>query len=307
MKKRTSASGLLTELGTTLLKYASSVELKSEIRLARGILVSATRNINSSRMLAIENLSSKISDHAMQILQAQQAQMLGYTIAEGHVLPNGMKTYVVQRARRSSLAEQLPNEAERIHEDYGIPSTHATEQVRHMTINACTCQFQSCWGLPCRHMLRLYFQLQMVEIPEGVVKPRWFTTHDAEYVAQAKRDLLRTLPMEAGSYANKERKMTRSERYNYLLSESKAICEVAAISEAAMEVMVKGLDKAKLEISKLELPNDFDEDDMHSLDPSLFPFDVRNPGLPVPYGRAQTKRKENSGKAQTSKNKKKKA
>ena len=302
----TSASGLLTELGLTLLKYASSVQLKSEIRLARGILVVAARNIHCSQMIAVQNLTNKISGHAMEILQAQQAQMLGYTIAEGLTLPNGIKSYVVQRAIESSPTQPLPDEAKRIHEDYGIPCAHNTNQVRHVTAYACTCQFQNCWGLPCRHMLRLYFQLQMAHIPEGVVRQRWFT-YDAEYVEQAKRNLLRALPMEGGSFASMERKMTRSERYNYVLSECKSACEVAAMSDEALEVLVNHLDRAKQEISKLELHNNLVEDEMHSLDPRLFPTNVLNPGLPVPIGRAQTKRNENTGKAQSSKSKKKKA
>ena len=98
-----------------------------------------------------------------------------------------------------------------------------------------------------------------------------------------------------GSEKN-ERKISRAERYNYILAESKAMAEIAATSEEGMDILIQHLDNAKLEINKLKLPtNDLEE--THSLDPRLFPSNVLNPGLPIGVGRLQTKRKENCGKA----------
>ena len=143
-------------------------------------------------------------------------------------------------------------------------------------------------------MLRLYLHLQMDEMPEGVVSTRWYS-HDSNYVAEQKRQLLRTIPT-MGSDKN-ERKMSRAERYNYLLAESKAMVEIAATSEEGMDILVQHLDNAKLEINKLQLPDDLEE--THSLDPRLFPSNVLNPGLPIGVGRLQTKRKNNCGKARS--------
>ena len=177
--------------------------------------------------------------------------------------------------------------------DYGLPYNNEA-RLRHVTSHACTCQFHTCWGLPCRHMLRLYLQLNVTEIPQGLVKSRWLK-HDEKYVEERKRILLRTVPMQ-NNPCNKPRKMTRFDRYNYLLSESKSLVEIASTSEETMEVLVKHLDMAKSQISKLPFVEDL-EQEAHSLDPTLFPTTiVLNPGLPIAHGRPQTKRKDNFGK-----------
>ena len=260
--------------------------------------MAATRSYgsHSGHMVAIQNLEGKISSHAMDILKAQQSQTMAYTIADGVTLPNGSKTYVVHRVASPFFDQSLSKEVEHTQEDYGLNNaSNSVSRARHVTTHACTCQFPSCWGLPCRHMLRLYLQLQLPEMPEGVVKQRW-CTHSIEYIAQEKRKLLRTMPID-NVFSQSQAKMTRFDRYRYLLHESKSICEIAALSEASMDVLVKHLDMAKLEISKLQLDDSYET----SMDPSLFPSDVLNPGLPQAIGRPATKRKENHGKFERSK------
>ena len=299
IKKKTSASGLLTQLGETLLKYASGSEIRGETRKARDILVHAARSFgnHAGHMVAIQSLEGKISTHAMELLKAQQAQAMAYTITEGLDL-NGTQTYVVQRPCKGTSIDQQRTSVDddmHIYEDYGLSfaTNNSRIQMRHASIYACTCQFQSCWGIPCRHMLRIYLQLQLPTIPDGVVKQCWWT-HDAEYIQQQKRKLLRTIPMQV-NIDNTRRDMTRAERYNYLLSESKSLAEVASISEQAMEIFVKHIDMAKEDINKLDLPQNL-EGEAHSFDPSLFPSNILNPGLPLSLGRPETKRKENHGK-----------
>ena len=298
-KKKILPSSLLTQLGETLIKYAEGVELKSQTQKARDILVAAARSFGNSagHLPAVRSMEGKISTHAMQLLQAQQAMAMAYTVTDGTLLPNGVQTYVIQRGDTSTVSQL--NAEERIQEDFGLPTHGATNRVRHASIAACTCQFPTCWGLPCRHMLRLYLHLQVTLMPPCAIRPRWYT-HDAESICQQKRKLLRTVtaPSEPGNDTSR-RQMTRAQRFSYLLSECKAVAESAAITEEAMELLVKHLDLANAEIAKLELP--VNTDAAHSFDPTLFPTGIKNPGLPQAIGRPECKRKLNLGASRRSK------
>lgn len=306
IKKHTSASGLLVQLGQTLITYANGAELKHETKRARDILVAAARSFSnqSGHMPAVQHMDGRISGFAMDIVRAQQAQAMAYMVAEGVVLGNGVKTYILQR---SVTCPNLPlNANERIQEDYALPSSTAmARRVRHTTLYGCTCQFPSCWGLPCRHMLRLYLHLQHTEVPQGVVRDRWMT-RDAAYIAEQKRKLLRTTPLLTltGRENTQPQQMSRSERFTYLMFECKSLGEVASATEDAMDILVKHLDLARAKIAELQLP---DELDNHGFSPDLFPNGVLNPGLPTTKGRPQTKRIESSGRAHKPKEKKSKA
>ena len=307
MKRHTSASGLLTQLGEKLLRYANGAEIKSETAKARCLLLAATRSFGNQagHMAAVQSLDGSISEHAMDIVKAQQAQAMAYNVVDGPTLPSGVRTFVIER---SSAGPQLPAiEDERNQEDYALPRTSTSaSRVRHTTLHGCTCQFPTCWGLPCRHMLRLLLHLQVAEVPHGVVRSRWMI-HDASYVTHKKRELLRTAPMSIlprGSSSNM-RKMTRAERYAFLTSECKSLSEVASAAEEAGDILVKHLDLARAEIAQLQLPVD-EGMNTHSFNPRLFPNGVLNPGLPTPHGRPQSKRIESSGKSAKPKAKKSK-
>mmetsp|Transcript_7114 Transcript_7114/g.18111 ORF Transcript_7114/g.18111 Transcript_7114/m.18111 type:complete len:274 (-) Transcript_7114:151-972(-) len=54
--------------------------------------------------------------------------------------------------------------------DHGLDDLYMTHVV---SLFSCTCQFPECWHLPCRHMFRLYTQLNIVSIPPEVLAGRW--------------------------------------------------------------------------------------------------------------------------------------
>lgn len=291
IKNHTRASALLTQLGEILVNYADGCDIRNEAKKARDILVASARSFatDSGHMAAVQSLEGKISTFAMHIIKSQQAQAMAYHVEEGPALQNGLvKTFTVRRENNLVMESTLANP---IQADHGLVFG-ANQSLRLVTPFSCTCQFHSCWGLPCRHMLRVYLQMQSSSIPECVVKPRWMT-HDAKYISEKKRELLRTLPASAGMQStNVKQKMTRAERFAYLLHECKAMAETAAVTEEAMDVLVRHLDLARDEISKLQLPSDLEP---HSFNPTLFPSLVFNPGLPTAKGRPQTKRIESSG------------
>ena len=114
IKKHTSASGLLVQLGQTLITYANGAELKHETKRARDILVAAARSFSnqSGHMPAVQHMDGRISGFAMDIVRAQQAQAMAYMVAEGVVLGNGVKTYILQRS--VTCPSLPPNANERI-------------------------------------------------------------------------------------------------------------------------------------------------------------------------------------------------
>lgn len=309
MKKETNASGLLTMLAEKLLKYANGAELKSETKKARGLLVSTARSFNnqSGHMAAIQNLDGKISSHAMEIIKAQQAQAMAYNVQLGMTLPNGVQTYILHRFVVDPQASELlaADDEKRLREDYALPCPRTSVvRLRHTTLGGCSCQFPTCWGLPCRHMLRLCLHLQVLQVPRHVINPRWIT-HDAAHIAQQKRILLRTTTLQmptGGSRDNQQ--MTRAERYNYLLSEFKSLSEVASTTEEAMNIVMNHMDLARAKIAELQLPSTDGQGATHSFNTDLFPTNVMNPGLPSAIGRPQRKRIESSGKFANSKRKK---
>ena len=157
---------------------------------------------------------------------------------------------------------------------------------RFTTMKDCTCQFHSCWGLPCRHMLALYQFLQLPDVPEGVVADRWKKKSAADVLA-ARRNLLQQLP---GSLQVSAQTATRTwsdrDRYSYIVSESKAVCEHASKSDAAVEILIKHLDLAKEEIARKIIAGQ----------PSTRNVPIQNPPTQVAKGRPQSRRFESAGK-----------
>lgn len=294
VKTRTSSSGLLVQLAETLLSYADGAAMKHETSRARDILLAGSLSFSNQtgHMALVQNLQDKVSSHAMDIIKAQQAQAMAYYVEPEGFTPDGMQIYCVKRSCEPPSLMKVADE--RIQEDFALPrSTASGGRVRHTLLDRCTCQFSSCWGLPCRHMLRLYLHLQISEVPQGVVKARWIT-HDATYIAEQKRNLMRMAPMRILSSAcDNNRQYTRSDRYTYLLSEFKSLGEVASLTEETMNMFVKHLDDFRAEIAAVQLPV---ATNAHSFNPELFPNGlVLNPGVPLVPGRPQSTRIRSSG------------
>ena len=240
--RQVSSNCLLVDLAKALINYGKSVELKNDTKVERDILTSMARAMNAASMAIVHELEQKVTPFAMKILKAQQSQMLAYDIAEA-------QTGIFIVKRRDMACTPIIALDGNVYDDHGLdsPSSAKKEHIlpKIVTITSCTCQFQTCWGLPCRHMLRLHFQLQSPQFPNGVVKQRWLTLN-SQKIVELKRQLMRSLPPEGGVVPNRE--MTRDERFGYLNSECKGIAEIAALTTEAMNILVKHLDQAKEEI-----------------------------------------------------------
>ena len=174
---------------------------------------------------------------------------------------------------------------ERICEDHHLQDQSMT--VRFTTESDCTCQFQSCWGLPCRHMLALYLQMGKDKVPEGVVAERW-KKKSAQDVVAARRKLLQQLPgsLQVRAQTTTVRPWTDRDRYSYIVSESKAVCEHASKSDVGVEILIKHLDRAKQEIAQ----------EITAGQPSSSAVLINNPPHKPKRGRPEGRRIESSGK-----------
>ena len=174
---------------------------------------------------------------------------------------------------------------ERICEDHHLQDQSMT--VRFTTESDCTCQFQSCWGLPCRHMLALYLQMGKDKVPEGVVAERW-KKKSAQDVVAARRKLLQQLPgsLQVRAQTTTDRPWTDRDRYSYIVSESKAVCEHASKSDVGVEILIKHLHRAKQEIAQ----------EITAGQPSSSAVLINNPPHKPKRGRPEGRRIESSGK-----------
>ena len=242
------ATTLLVQLATKLVTYQADLDESAALHVTRTALRRVTTHYNDLPCVAAE--ANRLSDHAMEILRAQQAMQQSYIIKPHHI-PDGFPAlaglYEVylpevssdpQASAVNAIADDTPL---RLAEDHGLPT--GTSCARRASLLSCTCQFHSCWGLPCRHMLWLYQHFQVPLFIQGVISPRW-GKHDIDDPVEKRRMLLRTLPREhIGQLPS--RPLNRREIFCFLSSESKAVIEVASQSEEGMQVFLDCLDNAK--------------------------------------------------------------
>jgi hypothetical protein len=126
---------------------------------------------------------------------------------------------------------------------------------RHITsASSCTCQMIDHLGLPCAHILRVWLQLNLSRVPDGVVALRWSQRRDMEEESRARtgqmqEDARRHLQEErrrqqqpAGGAA---RVLSEGEMYLALMSKAKVLA-AAAVSSSARYAAVDKLLSAGL-------------------------------------------------------------
>ena len=168
--------------------------------------------------------------------------------------------------------------------DYHLQDQSTTKRITSTT--SCTCQFNTCWGLPCRHMLALYHYLCLPRVPHGVVAIRW-KKKSSEDTSSARMTLLRQLPKDTHQDGTPTSVMSDRDRFAFLICESRAVCEHAAKSDIASDILLKYLDKARVEIATV----------ISTKRPISQAIVVNNPPHNVPSGRPQSTRIESSGKS----------
>ena len=172
------ASTLLTNLLSQLEAYAFDVNDRGSVRdyrFVQRLLAAADACLAHPLITA---LASSVTGYALVLLKVQLQQASFYSAAP---VPGQEGTYIVTRRPGTwgiaASAEELSGDA-----DLGI-AAELYSVPRRTTLQSC-CQFLTCYGLPCRHMLQVY-TLEQAEL-------RWTSSTGAGSSAALRRFSLRS-------------------------------------------------------------------------------------------------------------------
>ena len=183
--------------------------------------------------------------------------------------------------------------------DYGLPTAPrpqngctAIPKIHFATMQHCSCQFPTCWGLPCRHMLALYHTMKLTKAPASIVADRWYAVSRDEAFARTK-SLLMTAYHGSNNRGSKQ-SMSQQERYAYLMAESKAVIELASLSNVGLELFQDTLTRCKDMLREVNVPSNLfpiHEEDNNAVNVDRAPLAILNPPSTHRHGKPQSKRK----------------
>ena len=198
----------------------------------------------------VSALQGAITEYAYDLLCAQAAQATQYKsdpdAATQALAPEQRKYYVERRRTQedeavtvneggtgdscASSANELQIDSHgRVRdvpfgEEFGLEEERSRQ--RTTTMLSCSCQFHSCFGLPCRHMLHLYLTLQ-VDIPMRIVNSKWtsFTAAEVEMRTSALRYTPRP-SRQISPTANNGGGMSREDRRAIVHAEARVLMDL---------------------------------------------------------------------------------
>ena len=231
------ASMQLTDLVSQLDRYVLDFDNDREMREIRLALNQATNRYN--KMPIIEQLEGVLTGYALRLLRAQASLLLMYRVfdSDSNATYNvGVSQTVQDKSNRveATIAER----------ELGLSEEKKIMPPRICTMTTCSCQYYIHWGLPCRHMLRLYDTTEAPTIPSEVIADVWRVTSAEDKVNAL---LERRLNIAAEKAERTARAYTNAstldgvvpsqERYGVIMSECRPLAEMArARPEAFIEV-----------------------------------------------------------------------
>jgi len=236
------ASTLLTNLLPQLEAYSLNVTDRSSVRdfrFAQRLLAAADACLAHPLLTAV---APSVTAYALLLLKVQLQQASFYSAAP---MLGQEGTFSVTRRPGTwgvaGSAEEQSGDA-----DLGI-AAEIYSVPRLTTLRSCSCQFPTCYGLPCRHMLQLY-TLQQAALPLDLFDARWKRMSDAAVLA-AEQALLQRRPARAAALPLAL--PDRQERHGLILAAARAVAEAGSGSQASYQFCVDSL--ATL-LSKLRSP-----------------------------------------------------
>ena len=237
-----STNRLLTELLEQLDKYSGNVELRiatRDLRFHARLVCRAQACMEQPYTIEAANFG--LSAYALVLLKAQLQQASFYDMDEPSAAAGG-QVFAVSRSAAADVEPSAEGEGE--HDaDVGL-STPGTSGVRHVLIPegegmvSCSCQYQECYGLPCRHILRVMLLLQR-PLPTSGIDQRW-VVRSAEQQNAAVLALLALRPPARDAAAGPAQP-TRDERYELIMGVAKGLAEAGSMSASAYELVMAGL------------------------------------------------------------------
>ena len=186
-----------------------------------------------------------MSNFAMELLRAQGAKVSSFDICEE--VPSCPGLYMIARSRAlttQTTSHDIPDDTQH-GIDFGL-QVPSFSRPRSTDLNSCSCQFNTCWGLPCRHMLRLYLHLKTRDaFLEGVINFFWRKLDDSTLAVKTRELLLHPCPSTLDCCTSSDKGLSPQDRYNLLSMESKSLLELGSRSDKALNVVLSCFDQAK--------------------------------------------------------------
>ena len=226
------ASTLLVELVPKLELYGATVASRAETRDHRHIrLEQSAAKANAHPF--IDALSQRIHPHALLMVKSQFHQASYYRV-------DSMEEKGVFRVTRFADPAAGPAspdvEADGDDADVGLDSHSFSAPPRTTTLMSCSCQFPTCYGLPCRHILRVC-DVHQVAVPAQLCSQRWHF-QKPERVRELVEELRRRQPARAAPAAL----LSRDDRFALLMQACRPLAELAAVNSALYARARDGLD-----------------------------------------------------------------
>ena len=232
VKRYTTASMLLTNLVPKLEHH--KVDISSRGETAQYILERRAERCAPSPI--VDALAGKVTPFALTVLRAQLSEAGYYTSVADESSSGVFRVRRASAGAGGSAAPDVDPEVDALADfDFGRASTR--ERVTSLT--ACSCQFPTRWGLPCRHQLHLRIVLQRYDIPLSAISSLWQLLSGDVRTARLAR--LLALPRRAASGGAVAPPATRSERYAQLVAEFRLLAELASASASATAGLIGSL------------------------------------------------------------------
>ena len=223
-----SASMLLTDLVDRLDTYSDGVAVRSETKDALRCLRLLGRQSQGTVSPLLISLGRLVCPYAHALVEAQEVQSSQYVVQScGEGKFTARRVDVSGRGARpppASVQEQATDAAD------GLGGTPSFARARTCSLTACSCQWPSSVGLPCRHQLAVARQLQLTDASQLQTASHWQLMDDARR-AELVRVLLATVPPPhpGGTVATRP-SLLKADRFALLQSDFRGIS--AAASEA---------------------------------------------------------------------------
>ncbi|KAJ1641001.1 hypothetical protein T492DRAFT_1138618 [Pavlovales sp. CCMP2436] len=129
-----------------------------------------------------------------------------------------------------------------------------------VSVDTCTCQGLAHFGLPCAHMLRLWFHLQIQRVPDGVVHRRWAEREGDDADLSARQERARRFRLNQSTAASAAvggphdpKALSGQEQYLSLFTKAKVLISAAARNKGMAASVHQILDAALTQLSDGDL------------------------------------------------------
>ena len=230
------ASTLLVHLLEKLELHSTTVESRALTRDHR--LIAYEESAAKANHPFLNALKELIHPFPLSLVKAQLVQSSYFNVAS-----TAEGIYTVSHMSAGAGTSQPDVVADGDDADVGVDSSSFYSGSRTCTLGpagwSCSCQFTICYGLPCRHILRIC-EVKQIEVPSLVqlCSPRWRYRNPEQVRHQVEALRLRNpAPRSAPAQT-----LSRDDRFGLLISACRAVAELGAADATLYNLAREGVD-----------------------------------------------------------------